>query len=653
MSDPNQETHAYQTEVKQLLDLMIHSLYSNKEIFLRELISNASDAADKLRFEALSDDSLFEGEGDLRIRLEFDEQARTISVTDNGIGMTRDEVVDNIGTIARSGTKHFFENLTGDEAKDAELIGQFGVGFYSTFIVADSVTVETRRAGHAIDTGVRWSSSGDGEYTIETIDLAQRGTRVTLVLREGEDEFLNAFRLRNIIGKYSDHISIPIEMRTQAPPTDASEDDAEPVEAPEFEMVNKATALWSRNKSEISDEEYEEFYKNVAHDFDGPLETIHNRVEGNLEYTALLFLPKHAPFDLWDRNVRRGVKLYVRRVFIMDDAEQLMPAYLRFVRGVIDTNDLPLNVSREILQQNKKIDSIRSGCVRRVLSSLSRMAENEAEKYATVWGEFGRVLKEGVIEDDGNRNDVAKLLRYASSTSEADDATTSLADYLARMKEGQDSIYFITGDNYATVRNSPHLEIFKKKGIEVLLMVDEIDEWVVNHLTEFEGKALRSVTKGELSLDDVDNDAKSADDAADGAEDGESGDSSNGIDDPQFDSMIEKMTEALGERVKSVRLTRRLTESAACLVAEEHELGSHLEKVLKAAGQDVPRGKPILEINPEHPIVKWMSQADESEMFEDLAHVLHDQALLSEGSQLDDPSSFVRRLNGLLQTMTA
>ncbi len=641
--DGNKETLGFQTEVRQLLDLMIHSLYSNKEIFLRELVSNASDAADKLRFEALQDDGLYEGDGELTFHVSFDEKARTVTVRDNGSGMSRVEVIENIGTIAKSGTRGFFEALTGDQAKDAQLIGQFGVGFYSCFIVADEVTLRTRKAGLDHAEGVVWRSSGEGDYTVESAELPSRGTEVTLRLKEGEDEFLNAFSLRSVITRYSDHISFPIYL--PEPPSDedaGAEDGDEGTGVPE--PVNRATALWTRSRSEVSEEEYEEFYKHVSHDFEGPLETIHSRVEGNLEYTALLFIPKRAPFDLWDRNTRRGVKLYVKRVFIMDDAEHLMPPYLRFVRGVIDSADLPLNVSREILQANKQVDAMRSGSVRRVLGALERMAKNEAENYATFWGEFGQVLKEGVIDDAANRDDIAKLLRFVSTTCDGDEPTVSLEDYIGRMKEGQEDIYYITADNLATARNSPHLEIFAAKGIEVLLLTDSVDEWVVTHLPDFSEKKLRSVAKGDVDLDPV----ADADAVENESEDGETVVPEAG----EMQPLVDGITEALGERVKEVRVSKRLTTSPACLIAEEHEMGAHLERILKAAGQGVGMSKPILEINPGHPIVQRMKDTTDDGQFADWAHVLHDQAVLSEGGQLEDPATFVRRLNELFQSLT-
>jgi molecular chaperone HtpG len=624
--EAHKETLGFQTEVKQLLQLMIHSLYSNKEIFLRELISNASDACDKLRFEALSDDALWESDNELKIRVGFDATARTISISDNGVGMSRQEVNDNIGTIARSGTRQFFDALTGDQAKDAHLIGQFGVGFYSGFIVADKITLTTRRAGLGAEHGVRWTSDGAGEYTLETVEKAARGTEVVLHLREGEDEFLDGWRLRNVIRKYSDHITLPIVMDREA---QGEEADA----ALEEETVNQASALWTRAKNEISDEEYQEFYKHIAHDFEAPLLWSHNRVEGKLEYTSLLYLPQRAPFDLWDRERRHGIKLYVRRVFIMEDAEQLMPAYLRFVRGVIDSNDLPLNVSREILQHSKVIDSIRSGAVKRVLGMLEDMAKNDAEKYQQFWNEFGRALKEGPGEDFANREAIARLLRFASTQADGEAQDVALADYVGRMQEGQEAIYYITADSFAAAKNSPHLEIFRKKGVEVLLLSDRVDEWLVSALTEFDGKPLQSVTKGALDLGKLEDEAekqaqeKVADD---------------------FKDLIAKVQETLGEKVKEVRITHRLTQSPACLVAGEHEMSANLERLLKQAGQQVGGSKPILELNPEHPLVLRLREEDEGERFADWANVLFDQALLAEGGQLDDPAAFVQRLNQLL-----
>ena len=622
------ETHGFQTEVRKLLDLMIHSLYSNKEIFLRELISNASDAADKLRFEALSDDGLYEGDGDLKVRVSFDSDVRTISVRDNGVGMTREEIAGHLGTIARSGTRQFFESLTGDSAQDTQLIGQFGVGFYSSFIVADHVTVTSRRAGRPAAEGVRWESSGEGEFTVETIDVEPRGTEVVLHLRDGEDEFLDRYRLRGIVHKYSDHVSIPILMPGEGKDKDEDKDKDE-------ETINTATALWTRSKSELGDDDYKGFYKHVAHDFDDPLAWVHSRVEGNLEYSMLLFIPARVPFDLWDRNVRRGVKLYVRRVFIMDDAEHLMPAYLRFVRGVIDSADLPLNISREILQESRQIQSIRTGSVKRVLDLLGGIAKDDPDKYATFWEHFGRVLKEGVVEDDRNRERIAKLLRFASTHDAGDAQTVSLGDYVARMKDGQKGIYYITADGYRTARNSPHLEVFDKHGLEVLLLADSIDEWLVMHLTEYDGHPLTSVMKGELDLGEV------------AAEDDAPEDKTESDHAP----VLERFREALSERVKDVRVTRRLSTSPACLVSEDYELSRHLERILDAAGQKVDTTRPILEINPDHPMVARLAVETDPSRRQDWAHLIFDQALLSEGGKLEDPAAFVRRMNELIVTL--
>ncbi|HET8608345.1 MAG TPA: molecular chaperone HtpG [Burkholderiales bacterium] len=623
------ETLGFQAEVKQLLNLMIHSLYSNKEIFLRELISNASDACDKLRFEALTDNALFESDPDLKIRIGFDAATRTITVSDNGIGMSRDEVIANIGTIARSGTREFFEQLTGDQTKDAHLIGQFGVGFYSSFIAADRVTLTTRRAGLPADAGVRWESDGSGEYTIENVEHAQRGTEVTLHLRDGEDDLLNGWRLRSIIRKYSDHITLPIVMKKEEWDNDKNENRV----TDEDETINQASALWARPKSDIDDDQYREFYKQLAHDSEAPLAWAHARVEGAREYIQLLYLPAHAPFDLWDREHRHGVKLYVRRVFIMDDAEQLLPAYLRFVRGVIDSSDLPLNVSREILQESKDIDAMRAGSIKRVLSMLEDLAENQKDKYVTFWKEFGRVFKEGVGEDQANRERIAKLLRFASTHADTDEQNVGLADYVARMKPEQKKIYYITADGFAATKNSPHLEIFRKKGIEVLLMHDRVDEWVASHLMEFDGKSLQSVMKGELDLGDL------ADEAEKKEQEKES---------DEHKALTEKIAKALGERVQEVRVTTRLTESPACLVAGEHDLGAHLERLLKAAGQQVPTSKPILEINPHHPLIQRLENEPDTAHFDDLSGILFDQALLAEGGQLEDPAGFVKRLNQLM-----
>ena len=623
------ETLGFQTEVKQLLHLMIHSLYSNKEIFLRELISNASDAADKLRFEGLAKPELFENDAELKITVSFDKEARTITISDNGIGMSRDEVIANIGTIAKSGTKAFFEQLSGDSKKDANLIGQFGVGFYSAFIVADKVSLTTRRAGAAASEGVRWESQGEGEYTLEQVEKAGRGTDIVLHLKEGEDDLLADWALKRIVRTYSDHISIPILMKKG----NSYGENGEVIESDELEAVNAASALWTRSKSEISDEQYIEFYKHVAHDFTDPLAWSHARVEGRQEYTELLYIPSRAPFDMWDRERKQGIKLYVRRVFIMEDSDKLMPQYLRFVRGVIDSNDLPLNVSREILQESKDIDAIRAGCVKKVLGLLEDLASNQLEKYAAFWKEFGQVLKEGVGEDHANKERIAKLLRFASSTVESDEPTVSLSDYIGRMKEGQDKIYYITADTLAAARNSPHLEVFKKKGVEVLLLTDRVDEWVVGSLFEFDGKSLQSVAKGELDLggleDEADKEAqKQAEEAA--------------------KPVVEKVQTALGDKVKEVRATVRLTDSPACLVAGEHDMSAHLERMLKAAGQKVEASKPTLEINPEHVLVKRLAEESDAGRAADLAQVLYDQALLAEGGKLEDPATFVKRINKLL-----
>jgi molecular chaperone HtpG len=622
--ETHKETLGFQAEVRQLLDLMIHSLYSNKEIFLRELISNASDAADKLRFEALTDEGLFEGQSELAIRVRFDKQARTLTVADNGIGMSRAEVVDHIGTIAKSGTRQFFASLSGDQQKDAKLIGQFGVGFYSAFIVADRVTLTTRRAGLGPEHGVRWESTGQGDYSIETIEKSDRGTEVTLQLREGEDEFLDGWRLREILRKYSDHITLPILMPKEG-------GDGE-------ETVNRASALWARPKGEIKQDEYDEFYKHVAHDFEAPLAHVHTRVEGKQEYISLLYVPRHAPFDLWDRDKRHGIKLYVRRVFIMDDAEQLMPAYLRFVRGVIDSADLPLNVSREILQHSRDIDAIRAGSTRKVLDLLEETARHKPEEYAAFWGEFGRVLKEGVVEDVANRERIAKLLRFHSTHADTAEENVSLEAYVGRMREGQEKIYYLTAETLAAARHSPHLEIFRKQGIEVLLLADRVDEWVVMHLTEFSGKPLQSVAKGALDLGALDDkDAKKAQEQSAG----------------QLKDLLDRMKAALGERVKDVRVTHRLTSSPACLVSDEHDVSANLERLLKAAGQQPPARKPILELNPEHALVERLKAEGESGRFSDLSLLLLDQALLAEGGQLEDPAGFVRRLNELLLALAA
>jgi len=630
--DAHKETLGFETEVTQLLQLMIHSLYSNKEIFLRELISNASDACDKLRFEALSDDALYEGDQELKIEVEFDKEAKTVSIRDNGIGMNREEVVENLGTIARSGTRAFLDAMSGDQKKDANLIGQFGVGFYSSFIVADRVTVTTRRAGLTAEHGVRWESGGEGDYTLENVERTERGTEIVLHLRDDDLEFADGWRLRTIIRKYSDHITLPIQMFKEEAPAVEEEQASDETVVPELETVNKASALWARAKSEVSDDEYKEFYKHVSHDFEEPMLWSHNRVEGKLEYTSLLYIPKRAPFDLWDRERSSGIKLYVKRVFIMDDAEHLMPNYLRFVRGVIDSADLPLNVSREILQHNKAIDSMKSGSVKKVLGMLEGMARSEPEQYAEFWGAFGKVIKEGPAEDFGNKEQIAKLLRFASTHNDSDEQSVSFADYIERMKEGQDAIYYITADSFAAAKNSPHLEIFRKKGIEVLLLAERVDEWLISSLTEFDGKPLKSVAKGELDLGGLeDEEEKKAQE--------ESAKSMEGL--------VKRVQESLGEKVKEVRITHRLTNSPACLVTGEHDMSANLERILKSVGQEAPNVQPIIELNPEHPLVTKMD-GTEGERFDDLASVLFDQALLAEGGQLDDPASFVTRLNQLL-----
>jgi molecular chaperone HtpG len=631
--DTQKETLEFQTEVKQLLQLMIHSLYSNKEIFLRELISNSSDACDTLRFEALANDKLYEGDTDLRIRVDFDKDNKTVTVSDSGIGMTRDEVVENIGTIAKSGTRQFFESLTGDQAKDTQLIGQFGVGFYSSFIVADKVTLTTRKAGLGPEHGVRWSSAGDGEFTLETVEKAGRGTEVVLHLRDGEEEFLESFRLKNIIHKYSDHIPLPIEMLAGAKEGEEGEEGKDA----EYEAVNKASALWTRPRNEVSDEEYKEFYKHVAHDFEDPMTWVHSHVEGNQSYKTLFYIPARAPFDLYDRDSRHGIKLYVRRVFIMDDAEQLMPYYLRFVRGLVDSDDLPLNVSREILQHNKLIDTIRSGSVKKVLGVLESMAKNEPDTYAGFWKQFGNVLKEGPGEDFTNKERIAKLLRFSTTATDSEDQAVSLEDYVARMKDGQEKIYYVTADSFAAAKNSPHLQIFRSKGIEVLLLSDRVDEWLVSHLSEFDGKSLVSIAKGKLDLDELADEEEKQ--AAKATED-------------EYADLVKRMQDVLGERVNSVRVSQRLTDSPSCLVMGEHDMAVHMQQMLKQAGHEVPTSKPDLEINPSHPLVSRLNDEADSERFSSWSNVLLDQAMLSEGGQLDDPVAFVNRLNDLLLEMT-
>ena len=619
------ESMAFQAEVKQLLQLMIHSLYSNKEIVLRELISNASDAADKLRFEALANGALYENDSELKIRIAFDKEARTLTIADNGIGMSRDEVISHIGTIAKSGTKEFFSALTGDQAKDANLIGQFGVGFYSAFIIADKVTLTTRRAGAT--EAVRWESAGEGDYTLEDADKVGRGTEIVLHLREGEDEFLNDWKLKSIIRKYSDHIMLPIVMKKTE-----WKDGAE-VTTDEDETVNKASALWARSKNDITEEEYQEFYKHVSHDFENPLAYTHSRVEGKQEYISLLYIPGKAPFDLYDRERSHGIKLYVKRVFIMEDAEKLMPQYLRFVRGVIDTSDLPLNVSREILQSSRDVEAIKAGSVKKVLGLLEDMAENKPEDYAKFYKEFGRVLKEGPGEDFANKEKIAGLLRFASTKADTDVQDVSLKDYISRMQPEQDVIYYITADSFAAAQHSPHLEIFRKKGIEVLLMSDRVDEWLLGSLTEFDGKKLQSIAKGDLDLGKLESETEK--------------EIQKKIEE-EAKTLVEKIKQTLGEQVKDVRVTHRLTDSPACLVSGEHDLSGNLARILKSAGQKAPETKPILEINPTHKLVKRIEAESAEDVFADLAHVLFDQALLAEGGTLDDPASFVKRMNSLL-----
>jgi molecular chaperone HtpG len=635
--EAKKETLGFETEVKHLLHLMIHSLYSNKEIFLRELISNASDAADKLRFEALSNDGLYEGDSELKIRLEFDKEKRTITIIDNGIGMTRAEVQEHIGTIAKSGTRQFFEALTGEQAKDSELIGQFGVGFYSAFIVADKVTLTTRKAGADKSEGTRWESAGEGDYTIETVEKAKRGTEIVLHLKEAESEFLDGYRIRSIVRKFSDHISLPIVMDKEVMPAMEEEEgeEAKPVAQIEEETINSASALWTKARQDISDEDYNQFYKHVGHDFQDPLTYVHSKVEGTNEYTLLLYVPSRAPFDLWDRDAKHGVKLYIRKVFITDDAEQLMPRYLRFIRGIIDANSLPLNVSREILQQSKQISSIKSGAVKKVLGMLEGLAKNEPEKYEKFWSQFGPVIKEGPIEDHGNKDRVAKLLRFASTHTDTDKQDVALEDYVSRMKEGQEKIYYVTADSFSAAKNSPHLEIFRKKGIEVLLLSDRIDEWLVSNLDEFDGKHLQSVAKGDLDLGPLD------------AEEDKAAQEEVNKD---FEAVIKQIKDVLGEKVSEVRLSHRLTESPACLVADVYGMSLNMERIMKDAGQLMGMGKkPIFEINPTHPLVVRMKAEQDDTRFADLTHILFDQAILSEGGQLEDPAAFVHKLNGLLQ----
>ncbi len=640
--EAHKETLEFKAEVSQVLDLVIRSLYSNKEIFLRELISNASDAAEKLRFEALSDDGLYEGDGgELRIRVTVDKEAGTLTVSDNGIGLSRQEIVETIGSIASSGTRRFFEKLTGDQAKDSQLIGQFGVGFYSCYIVADKVTIVSRRAGLAAEHGVHWESDGRGSYTLETVERTARGTDVTLHLKEDEKEFLDTWRLRSIISKFSDHIALPVEMLKDAdagPEGDEAEEGEEKPKdkAPVWEKVNRGTALWMRNKADVTEEEYQEFYKHISHDYDPPLAYVHNRVEGTNEYTTLLFVPTKAPWDLWDRDQKHGIKLYVRRVFIMDQADKLLPHYLRFVKGVVDSDDLPLNVSRELLQHNRKIDTIRQANTKRILGLLETLAKDEPEKYAAFWGEFGRVLKEGPAEDFGNRERLGALLRFATTNSEGEAQTETLDGYIERMKDGQDKIYFITADNPAAARHSPHLEVFRKKGVEVVLLSDRVDEWLVNHLHEYKGKHLQSVTKGDLNLGSL----------ADAQEKAKTEQAAK-----EHGSLLERLKTALGERVDKVRPSARLVDSPACLVVGEYDMSANLARVLKAVGQDAPTQRPTLEVNLDHPLVKRLEAEENETRFADLGLILFDQAQLAEGGQLDDPAAFVGRLNSLMMNM--
>ncbi|MDO5667059.1 MAG: molecular chaperone HtpG [Alcaligenaceae bacterium] len=626
-SNSSARTMGFQTEVKQLLHLMIHSLYSNKEIFLRELVSNASDACDKLRFEAIANPQLLSEDSDLRIRVSYDPELKTITISDNGIGMSEDEVINNLGTIARSGTKEFFSKLTGDQQKDTQLIGQFGVGFYSSFIVADEVIVRSRRAGLAANEAVEWQSKGEGEFTITAIDKDARGTDIILFLKEDAEEFLNSWKLRNIMQRYSDHISIPVQMESE----EYDQDQGETIKSGAWETINQASALWTRNRNDITDEQYTEFYKHISHDFAAPLAWTHRRVEGLNEYTQLLYIPGQAQFDLWDRDAKHGVKLYVKRVFIMDDAEQLLPMYLRFVRGVIDSSDLPLNVSREILQESRDVRAIRDGSTRSVLAMLEEMADNRPEDYKAFWSEFGQVLKEGVGEDQANQERLAKLLRFDSTYEGAEAQEISLVDYVARMKEGQDAIYYVTADSYAAAKSSPHLEIFRKKGIEVLLMSDRVDEWMMSFWAEFEGKKLISVSKGALDLDNLaDEDEKKRQEEVS----------------EEFKPLVERLEKALGDQIKEVKVSWRLVDSPACVVVAQHELSPHLLSMLKAAGQEVPDMKPTLEINPDHALIKRIESSSDDEIA-DWASVLLDQALLSEGVQIADPAAFVKRINSL------
>jgi len=636
-TETQKETLGFQTEVKQLLHLMIHSLYSNKEIFLRELISNASDASEKLRFEALHNDALYEGDTDLAIRIEFDKDAGTVTIEDRGIGMNRQDVIEHLGTIAKSGTASFLSNLTGDQAKDSQLIGQFGVGFYSAFIVAQRVDVYTRRAGEPAENGVHWSSAGEGDFTIANIDKAQRGTRIVLKLKEGEEEFADGFRLRSLVRKYSDHISIPVKMLKEELPGD-EEEGKEDQKAPELESVNSATALWTRSKSDLNDEEYQEFYKHISHDFADALTWSHNKVEGNLEYTSLLYVPENAPYDLWNREAPRGLKLYVQRVFIMDQADQFLPLYLRFIKGVVDSNNLSLNVSREILQKDPSVDKLRSALTKRVLDMLAKLAKSDADKYAKFWNTFGQVMKEGPAEDYANRDKILKLLRFASTHSGSAEQNVALEDYVGRMKEGQKKIYYVVADNFNTAKNSPHLEVFRKKGIEVLLLSERIDEWMMSQLFDFDGHSFQDVTKGELDLGETESEEEKQklEEVA-----------------KEHEGLIERLNKVLTDKVDSVRITHRLTDSPACLVIGDYDMGLQMRRIMEAAGQKVPESKPIFEINPEHPLIDKLDQEPDEDRFAELALVLFDQAGLAAGATLDDPASYVQRLNKLLLELSS
>ena len=637
-TETQKETLGFQTEVKQLLHLMVHSLYSNKEIFLRELISNASDAAEKLRFEALEKSDLYEGDSELKIRISFDKEAKTVTIEDNGIGMSREEGMDQLGTIAKSGTGSFLNNLTGDKSKDSQLIGQFGVGFYSAFIVADQVDVFTRRAGAAVSDAVHWSSRGEGEFTIAATEKAGRGTRIVLHLKEGEEEFADSWRLRSLVRKYSDHIAFPVMMEKEAMPSaDDEEETKDVIEAPEFESVNSATALWTRSKGDVKDDEYKEFYKHISHDYSDPMTWSHNKVEGTLEYTSLLYVPEHAPFDMWNREAPRGLKLYVQRVFIMDQADQFLPLYLRFIKGVVDSNNLSLNVSREILQKDPNVDKLRSALSKRVLDMLSKLAK-DTEKYAAFWKEFGQVLKEGPAEDYANKEKILKLLRFASTHTGNAEQSVSLEDYVSRMKEGQEKIYYVVAENYNTAKSSPHLEIFRKKGIEVLLLTDRIDDWMMSQLFDFDGKSFQDVTKGELNLGEVESEEekKQQEETA-----------------KQLESLLERLKPVLEQRVSDVRVTHRLTDSPACLVLNDYDMGMQMRKIMEAAGQKVPDTKPIFEVNPEHPLIVKLDQEADEARFADLALILLDQADLAAGGQLEDPAAYTTRLNKLLLELSA